>query len=79
LNDHLNHPLVEIIVLNWNGKDNSIECLRSLTKISYKNKIITLVDNASTDGSIEAFKGEFPTLNIIYELIYSKHSGLINL
>ncbi len=65
MSDHLNQPLVEIIVLNWNGKDDSIECLRSLSKISYKNKIITLVDNASTDGSIEAFKGEFPTLNII--------------
>ena len=65
MNDHLNHPLVEIIILNWNGKDDSIECLRSLSKISYKNKIITVVDNASTDGSIEAIKGEFPALNFI--------------
>ena len=65
MNTSLNQPLTEIIILNWNGKDDTIECLRSLSKISYKNKIITVVDNASTDGSINAIKEEFPSLNMI--------------
>ncbi|MCH8928787.1 MAG: glycosyltransferase family 2 protein [Candidatus Marinimicrobia bacterium] len=65
MNEYLSRPLVQIIILNWNGKDDTIECLRSLSKINYRNKIITVVDNASTDGSFEAIKGEFPTLNFI--------------
>ena len=65
MNTSLNQPLTEIIILNWNGKDDTIECLRSLSKISYRNKIITVVDNASTDGSINAIKEEFPSLNMI--------------
>ena len=65
MNEYLSRPLVQIIILNWNGKDDTIECLRSLSKINYRNKIITVVDNASTDGSFEAIKREFPTLNFI--------------
>ena len=58
-------PHVEIIVLNWNGKDDTIECLRSLDKIDYPNKQISVVDNASTDDSVELIKGEFPDVEII--------------
>jgi len=65
MSNSLNQSLVEIIILNWNGKDDTLECLRSLSKINYKNKIITVVDNASTDGSLGAIKVEFPNLNII--------------
>lgn len=65
MNTSSNLPLVEIIILTWNGKDDTIECLRSLSKINYKNIIITVVDNASTDGSVDAIKGEFPNLNFI--------------
>ena len=58
-------PHVEIIVLNWNGKDDTVECLRSLDKIDYPNKQISVVDNASTDDSVELIKGEFPDVSII--------------
>ena len=58
-------PHVEIIVLNWNGKDDTVECLRSLEKIDYPNKQISMVDNASTDDSVELIKREFPDVSII--------------
>ena len=58
-------PHVEIIVLNWNGKDDTVECLRSLGKIDYPNKQISVVDNASTDDSVELIKREFPDVSII--------------
>ena len=45
-----------IIILNWNGKENILECLHSLEKINYKNFEIIVVDNYSTDGSIEEIK-----------------------
>jgi len=58
-------PLVYIIILNWNGKTDTIECLHSLQTISYPNYKIIIVDNASGDGSVQALRSEFPTLEII--------------
>jgi GT2 family glycosyltransferase len=46
-------PLVSIAVVNWNGKSIICGCLDSLIAQSYLNREIILVDNASTDGSVE--------------------------
>jgi GT2 family glycosyltransferase len=59
------HPKVGIIILNWNGKEHTIECLESLQKITYPNFEIILVDNGSTDGSVEHFKKNFHDIYII--------------
>ena len=45
-------PRVGIVILNWNGWEDTIECLESLYKIDYPNYDVILVDNASTDDSI---------------------------
>jgi GT2 family glycosyltransferase len=44
---------VAIIVLNWNGIADTLECLDSLQKQSYKYFTILVVDNGSTDKSVE--------------------------
>ncbi len=46
-------PNVAIIILNWNGWKNTIECLESLYQIDYSNYEIVLIDNGSKDGSVE--------------------------
>lgn len=51
-------PTVAIIVLNWNGKDNTIECLKSINELQvtgYKLQVI-VVDNGSHDGLAEAIE-----------------------
>jgi GT2 family glycosyltransferase len=58
-------PKVAIIILNWNGKKDTIECLESLKKITYPNYGIILVDNGSNDGSFEYFKEKYPYIEII--------------
>lgn len=58
-------PKVSIIILNWNGKEDTIECLESLKHIRYPNYEILLVDNGSTDGSVECFKEKYPKIEII--------------
>lgn len=58
-------PRVAIIVVNWNRRDDTLECLESLAKISYSNCRIILVDNGSTDGSVEAVRQRFPGVKII--------------
>lgn len=42
-----NHSRVSIIILNWNGLKDTIECLESLKKITYPNYEVILVDNGS--------------------------------
>lgn len=49
-------PHVSIIILNWNGWRDTIECLESVLKSDYENYHVLLVDNASTDGSKENIK-----------------------
>ena len=57
--------LVNIFVLNWNGKKIIIDCLHSLDKVTYSNVNIVLIDNGSTDGSVNLIKKEFPNIEII--------------
>jgi len=59
------HPKVTTIILNWNGKEDTIECLESLKHITYPNYEILLVDNGSTDGSVESFRERYPGMEII--------------
>jgi len=58
-------PLVSIIIVNYNGKQNLEKCLQSLEKIDYQNNEIILVDNNSTDQSIEFVKKNHPNVIII--------------
>ncbi len=58
-------PLVFIIVLNYNGKADTLECLRSLTKITYANYRVLVIDNASMDNSVEAVGREFPAVQVL--------------
>jgi GT2 family glycosyltransferase len=59
------HPLVSIVVLNWNGKDMLKMCLHSLSHLTYPNYEILVVDNASTDGSPEMVRRDFPSAKVI--------------
>ena len=42
-------PQVSVIILNWNGVEDTMECLESLQRITYSNYEVIVVDNAS-DG-----------------------------
>lgn len=61
----MHSPRVTIVILNWNGKNDTIECLNSLNSITYNNHDIFVVDNGSTDGSVECLKALFPGIEII--------------
>jgi GT2 family glycosyltransferase len=58
-------PLVVIIVLNWNGLQDTMECLRSLESLEYENYHVMVVDNASSDGSVDVIRREFPSVELI--------------
>jgi GT2 family glycosyltransferase len=49
-------PKTYIILLNYNGYDDTAACIASLRRIDYDNFEIVLVDNHSTDGSAERLR-----------------------
>ncbi len=58
-------PNVFLIVLNWNGIDLLEDCLSSLQKVTHNNYKTLLVDNCSTDDSVEFVKSHFPSVDIL--------------
>jgi GT2 family glycosyltransferase len=57
-------PKIFVILLNWNGKKDTIECLASLEKIESPSFYTVVVDNGSTDGSIAAIRSAYPKVPI---------------
>lgn len=45
-------PRVHVVLLNWNNRPDTLECLESLLRIDYPNYQIVVVDNASSDDSV---------------------------
>ncbi|NSW84032.1 MAG: glycosyltransferase family 2 protein [Syntrophothermus sp.] len=54
-----------VIVLNWNGWRDTIECLESLQRSTYPNYQIIVVDNGSTDNSVKHIQSAHPDITII--------------
>ena len=58
-------PCIAIVILNTNRRQDTLECLASIEKASYANRKTIVLDNASTDGSVEAVRSSYPTSEII--------------
>ena len=58
-------PKVTVILLNWNGLEDTCACLDSLNRIHYANLVIVVVDNGSQDGSVAVIQDRFPNVRLI--------------
>jgi GT2 family glycosyltransferase len=59
---------VNILILNYNGREILEECLPSVVLAAGFSKYpckVTVIDNKSNDGSVEYLKKQFPAVNII--------------
>ncbi|MEW6572168.1 MAG: glycosyltransferase family 2 protein [Bacillota bacterium] len=60
----MNHPTVFTLILNYNGWRDTVECLESVQRLNYPNYRIVVIDNGSSDGSMDKIKawaaGELP-------------------
>lgn len=59
------YPKIFIIVLNYNGAQVIGACLNSVFRINYPNFEVVVVDNASSDGSLEMARRQFSRCHFI--------------
>jgi hypothetical protein len=58
-------PLVYVIILNYNGRRWIEACVGALLNTDYDNFRLIVVDNASSDGSIELIRSSYPQVQIL--------------
>jgi GT2 family glycosyltransferase len=58
-------PKVFVVILNWDGKQRILSCLRSVFSLGYGNFEVVVVDNASRDGSLELARSSFGRAHFI--------------
>lgn len=58
-------PSVVCVVLNWNGWRDTISCVQSLIEQYYPALKVVIIDNASTDDSVERIREAFPDVELL--------------
>ncbi|OPX50363.1 glycosyltransferase family 2 protein [Clostridium thermobutyricum] len=62
-------PKIGIVLVNYNGEKFQNECIESIKSMDYKNYEIIVVDNASTDKSVEKLLESFSDIHLIRESV----------
>jgi GT2 family glycosyltransferase len=61
-------PEVSVLLVNWNTREMTLECLRSVYAETSRTRFeVIVVDNGSADGSAEAIAREFPQVRLMAE------------
>lgn len=58
-------PLTYIIIVNWNGMRDTLECLASLRKVEGENFNVVVVDNGSEDESEKEIRKQYPETQLL--------------
>jgi GT2 family glycosyltransferase len=58
-------PYVDIIIVNWNGKRYLAPCLDALARQTFTDFQVWLIDNGSTDGSVDFLREHYPAVQLI--------------
>jgi GT2 family glycosyltransferase len=58
-------PRWVIVVLSWNGRDDTLACLASTRELDRGDVAVVCVDNGSDDGSADAVRSAFPEVELI--------------
>ena len=56
---------VSIIIVNWNGLQHLPDCLESLERQSFRDFEVILVDNGSSDGSLQYLRDQHPAVRLV--------------
>lgn len=56
-------PLVYAVILAWNHKEDTLDCIASLERVTYPRLEILVVDNGSEDGTGKAIRARYPDVH----------------
>ena len=65
-------PHVAVVILTWNGKRDILHCLSTLPRVDYPNWSATVIDNHSSDDTVEAIAAAYPKQRV---LVMEKNLG----
>lgn len=65
-------PHIKVLILNWNRSKLTCQCLASIEKLTYENFSTMVIDNASSDDSIEKIHTNYPSVDV---LVLKKNHG----
>ncbi len=71
-------PRVCAVIVNWNGRQVLDRCLSTLTASTCQGLAVVVVDNASSDGSLEFVRQSFPTALLIENRRNLGYAGGVN-
>ena len=71
----MSHPRVAALILNYNGREVTLQALASLSQCDYPDLDLVVIDNGSTDGSYEAVAESFPD---VYQIRLEENRGPAN-
>src|SRR2546429_9611321 len=59
------NPLVYVVLLNWNGLTDTLECLASLRKQDYPSVKTVVVENGSANAEASIIEREYPEVKVL--------------
>lgn len=57
--------MILILLVNWNGREDTLACLRSLSAVQHPPFDVLVVDNASDDNSVAHIREAFPAVEVL--------------
>jgi Glycosyl transferase family 2 len=69
---------VAVVVLSWNGREDTLACLDSLRRVEHEPLSVIVVDNASVDGTADAVAARHPEAELVRNAANLGYAGGMN-
>ena len=71
----VNPPRISVVIVNWNNQVDTLACLASLSYCQYPELEIIVVDNGSTDGSVDAIEEKYSKVKVLKNVANLGYTG----
>ena len=72
------YPFITVLILNYNGRKYLKSCLDSLLSMNYPSFKLVVIDNGSTDGSLDFMTIHYPEIELIHLFKNCGYASAIN-